>query len=55
MAKAFSLSEKIVAKYLGDINSSMAKSLVVEVQKGSEVLIEITPHYSTWDDTKSKF
>jgi len=53
--KALSLSEKIVAKYLGDLNSSMAKSMVEEVRKGSEVLVEITPHYfSTWDYTKSK-
>jgi nitroimidazol reductase NimA-like FMN-containing flavoprotein (pyridoxamine 5'-phosphate oxidase superfamily) len=54
--KALSLSEKIVAKYLGDLNSSMAKSMIDEVRKGSEVLVEITPHYfSTWDYTKSKF
>ncbi len=54
--KTVSLSEKIVAKYLGDLKSSMAKSLVDEVRKGSEVLVEITPHFfSTWDYTKSKF
>ncbi len=51
--KALSLSEKIVAKYLGDLNSSLAKNLVDEVRKGSEVLVEITPQFfSTWDDTK---
>src|SRR6266851_6215639 len=50
--KALSISEKIVAKYLGDLNSSMAKKIVDEVKKGSEVLVEITPHYfSTWDYT----
>jgi hypothetical protein len=54
--KALSLSEKIIAKYLGDLNSSMAKGIVDDVRKGSEVLVEITPHYfSTWDYTKSKF
>jgi hypothetical protein len=54
--KALSLSEKIIAKYLGDLNSSMAKNMVDEVRKGSEVLVEITPHYfSTWDYSKSKF
>jgi nitroimidazol reductase NimA-like FMN-containing flavoprotein (pyridoxamine 5'-phosphate oxidase superfamily) len=54
--KALSISEKIVAKYLGDLNSSMAKNIVGEVKKGSEVLVEITPHFfSTWDYTKSKF
>src|SRR6267143_995501 len=54
--KALSLSEKIVAKYLGDLNSNIAKNMVDEVRKGSEVLVEITPHYfSTWDYAKSKF
>ncbi len=34
----------------------MAKNMIDEVRKGSEVLVEITPHYfSTWDYTKSKF
>jgi len=54
--KALSISENIVAKYLGDLNSKMAKNMVEEVRKGSEVLVEITPQYfSTWDYTKSKF
>ncbi len=54
--KALSLSEKIIAKYLGDLNNNMAKNMISEVRKGSEVLVEITPHYfSTWDYTKSKF
>ncbi len=54
--KTLSISEKIVAKYLGDLNSSMAKNIVDEVKKGSEVLVEITPHFfSTWDYTKSEF
>jgi nitroimidazol reductase NimA-like FMN-containing flavoprotein (pyridoxamine 5'-phosphate oxidase superfamily) len=54
--QALLVSEKIVAKYLGDLKSTMAKSMVDEVRKGSEVLVEITPHYfSTWDYTKSKF
>src|SRR4029077_18004977 len=56
MWKAVSFSEKIVAKYLGDLNSTMAKNMVDQVRKESEVLIEITPHFfSTWDYTKSKF
>lgn len=55
-SKAVSLSERIVAKYLGDVNSKMAKNMIDEVRKGSEVLVEITPKfYSTWDYTKSKF
>ena len=54
--KALSLSENIVAKYLGGLNSNIAKNMVDEVRKGSEVLVEITPHYfSTWDYAKSKF
>ena len=54
--KALSLSEKIIAKYLVDHNSSISKNMVDEVRKGSEVLVEITPHYfSTWDYSKSKF
>jgi nitroimidazol reductase NimA-like FMN-containing flavoprotein (pyridoxamine 5'-phosphate oxidase superfamily) len=53
--KTLSLSEKILAKYLGDLKSSMAKNMVDEVRRGSEVLVEIAPHYfSTWDYTKSK-
>ena len=53
--KAISLSEKIVGKYLGDVNSQMAKQMIDAVRKGSEVLVEITPHFfSTWDYTKSK-
>lgn len=54
--RAVTLSGKIVAKYLGDLNSNLAKGFVNEVKKGSEVLVEITPHYfTTWDDTKSRF
>ena len=55
-ARALSLSEKIIAKYLGDLNSTMAKNMADQVRKGEEVLVEITPYYfSTWDYTKSKF
>jgi hypothetical protein len=53
--KILSLSEKTVAKYLGDLSSKGAKNMMDGVRKGSEVLVEITPHYfSTWDYTKSK-
>ena len=53
--KALSLSEKIIAKYLGDLNGKTAKNMLDEVKKGSEVLVEITPQYfSTWDYSKSK-
>jgi pyridoxamine 5'-phosphate oxidase-like protein len=54
--RALSLSEKIIAKYLGDLNGTLAKNMVDRVRNGEEVLVEITPHYfSTWDYTKSKF
>ena len=54
--KALSLSEKIIAKYLGDLTSTMAKNMLDQVRQGSEVLVEIIPHYfSTWDYAKSKF
>jgi len=35
--------------------SSRIQGILDEVKKGSEVLVEITPHFSTWDYTKSKF
>ena len=54
--KTLALSERIIAKYLGDLNNTMAKNMVDQVRKGEEVLVEITPHhFSTWDYTKSKF
>ena len=54
--KALSLSEKIIAKYLGDLTSTMAKNMLDQVRQGSEVLVEIIPHYfSTWDYAKSEF
>ncbi len=53
--KALSLSEKIIAKYLGNLTSTMAKNMLDQVRQGSEVLVEIIPHYfSTWDYAKSK-
>ena len=49
------VSEKIVAKYLGDLKSSMAKGMIDRVRKGSEVLVEITPlYFSTWDYSKTR-
>ena len=56
LGRALPLSEKIITKYLGDLNGKTAKNMVDEVKKGSEVLVEITPQYfSTWDYSKSKF
>ena len=54
-SKALLISEKIVGKYLGDISGKMAKAMIDEVRKGSELLVEIIPHFfSVWDYTKSK-
>lgn len=53
--KAVSISEKIVAKYLGDLNSKMAQGLIEAVRNGSEVLVEISPSFfSVWDYAKAK-
>ena len=55
VGKSVPESEKIVAKYLGDLKSPMAKSMVDAVRKGSDVLVEITPlYFSTWDYSKMK-
>jgi uncharacterized pyridoxamine 5'-phosphate oxidase family protein len=48
-----SISEKIMLKYLGDLEHPMAKSLLTYVKNGDSVVLEITPsYYSTWDYTK---
>ncbi len=53
--EAVLVSEKIVGKYLGDVNSKMAKGVIDAVRNGKEVLVEVTPHFfSTWDYTKSR-
>ena len=55
IGKSVPISEKIVAKYLGDVKSSMAKGMIDAVRKGSEVLVEITPlYFSTWDYSKMR-
>jgi|SRR5919108_711372 nitroimidazol reductase NimA-like FMN-containing flavoprotein (pyridoxamine 5'-phosphate oxidase superfamily) len=54
-AKIVPLAEKIVAKYLGDAKGGMGKGLVDSVKSGSEVVVEITPHYySVWDYSKMR-
>ena len=51
--KSVAISEKIVAKYLGDLSTPMAKRMVDGVRKGSDILIEITPlYFSAWDYSK---
>jgi general stress protein 26 len=55
VGKSVSLTEKIAAKYLGDLSTRLAKSLVDGVRKGSSVLVEITPLYFTaWDFSNTK-
>ena len=47
------ISERILAKYLGDLEHPMAKQLLSYVKGGESAIIEITPdYYSTWDNSK---
>src|SRR3989442_15677066 len=56
LGKSVSVSEKIVTKYLGSVDSGLGKGMMDEVRRGSEVLVEISPSYfSTWDYGKMKF
>ena len=53
--RSLSITEKIVAKYLGDPNAGLGKGIVDAARKGSQILVEITPKYfSTWDYGKMK-
>jgi len=55
VGKSVPLTEKIVAKYLGDLGTPMAKRMMDGVRNGSTVLVEITPlYFSAWDYTKMK-
>ncbi len=47
------IAEKIMVRYLGDLEHPMAKSLLSYMKKGDSVMLEITPeYYSTWDYSK---
>ena len=47
------IAEKIMLKYLGDLENPMAKSLLTYVKNGESVVLEINPeYYSTWDYNK---
>ena len=47
------IAEKILIKYLGDIEHPMAKLLLSYIKKGESAILEITPYYySTWDNSK---
>jgi len=55
IGKAVPISEKMVSKYLGGLGNAMAKRIIDGIQKGTEVLVEITPlYFSTWDYSKMK-
>ena len=44
------IAEKIMVKYLGNLEHPMAKALLDLQKKGQSVVIEISPkYYSTWD------
>lgn len=47
------IAEKIMIKYLGNLDHPMASVLLENVRKGESVLIEISPKYfSTWNYSK---
>jgi nitroimidazol reductase NimA-like FMN-containing flavoprotein (pyridoxamine 5'-phosphate oxidase superfamily) len=53
--KSVPITEKIIAKYLGDLNNPMANRIMDGIRKGTEALVEITPlYFSTWDYSKMK-
>jgi nitroimidazol reductase NimA-like FMN-containing flavoprotein (pyridoxamine 5'-phosphate oxidase superfamily) len=53
--KSMAISEKLVAKYLGDLSTPMAKRIMDGVRNGSEVIVEITPlYFSAWDYSKMR-
>jgi general stress protein 26 len=47
------IAEKIMVKYLGNLEHPMAQALLDMQKKGQSVVLEINPkYYSTWDDSK---
>jgi CDP-diacylglycerol pyrophosphatase len=47
------IAEKIMIKYLGNIEHPMAQALLDMQRKGQSVVLEISPkYYSTWDYIK---
>jgi general stress protein 26 len=48
-----SIWEKIMARYLGNLEDPMAIALKDELKKGDSIVLEISPKYfSTWDYSK---
>lgn len=49
------IAEKIMVKYLGSTQHTMAKTLLDMQKKGQSVVLEISPkYYSTWDYSKQQ-
>jgi nitroimidazol reductase NimA-like FMN-containing flavoprotein (pyridoxamine 5'-phosphate oxidase superfamily) len=47
------VAEKIMIKYLGNLEHSMAKALMTSVKSGDSVILQVSPnYYSTWDYSK---
>jgi general stress protein 26 len=48
------IAEKIMTRYLGNLEHPMARALLNAVEKGESFILEISPYYySTWDYRKS--
>jgi hypothetical protein len=48
------IAEKIMTRYLGNLEHHMARALLNAVKNGESVILEILPeYYSTWDYSKS--
>jgi hypothetical protein len=48
-----SIWEKIMVRYLGNLEDPMAVALKDEPKKGDSIVLEISPkYYSTWDYSK---
>lgn len=44
------IAEKIMIKYLGNLEHPMSKALMTSVKSGDSVILEVSPsYYSTWD------
>jgi hypothetical protein len=49
------ITEKIMTKYLGNLDNSMANILLNSIKNGDSVILELMPDYfSTWDYGKKK-
>ncbi|MPZ07502.1 MAG: pyridoxamine 5'-phosphate oxidase family protein [Nitrososphaeraceae archaeon] len=47
------IAEKIMVRYLGNIEHPMAQELIDAIKNGQSVVLEISPkYYSTWDYSK---